>query len=283
MAEEKKEIGESSIKPFEDIRHVDKEGKEYWFARDLKGVLGYDEWRNFTLVIEKAKISIGNGGGQDVNNHFVDVNKMVKLGSGSERGVPDIMLTRYACYLIAQNGNPQKKQIALAQSYFAIQSRKQEIMQGNIKLIKRVEARKLLTETEKRFAHTLWEREVDGRGIASIRAKGDKALFGGYTTREMKNRLGISQNKPLADYLPTVSITAKNLASEMTIVNTENKDLRTEIPIAKEHAGNNASVRNVLIDKNIIPEKLPAEEDVKKLKRKYDKEIEKIEDKSIAS
>lgn len=251
---------------FEDFVH-ETDGVEFWYGRDLKDLLGYAEWRNFEQVIEKAKISCESAKGA-VSHHFVDVNKMIPTGKGAERSVKDMMLTRYACYLIAQNGDPRKEEIAFAQSYFAVQTRKQEIIEERIRDLERLNAREKLTESERVFAQNLYERGIDGKGIGVIRSKGDKALFGGHTTQEMKNKMHVPENRPIADYLPRVTITAKNLATEMTNFNVEDKDLQDESSITTEHVENNRGVRGLLLERGIVPENLLPEEDVKKLERK---------------
>ncbi len=240
---------------------------EFWYARDLKRLLGYTQWRNFVKVIEKAKEASLNSGAI-VENHFADVSKMVKIGSGSERSVQDIMLTRYACYLVAQNGDPRKNEIAFAQTYFAIQTRKQELLEERIRLQQRLQARGKLTESETQLSRNIYERGVDDSGFARIRSKGDSALFGGHSTQAMKNKLNIPSKRPLADFLPTVTIAAKNLAAEITNHNVEQNDLTGEGSITTEHVQNNSSVRDMLSERGIKPEELPPEEDLKKLKRK---------------
>ncbi|MDD3043160.1 MAG: DNA damage-inducible protein D [Methanosarcinaceae archaeon] len=262
-------------KNFEDFVH-EKDGVEFWYGRDLKDLLGYAEWRNFGQVIDKAKISCESAKGA-VSHHFVDVNKMIPTGKGAERSVRDMMLTRYACYLIAQNGDPRKEEIAFAQSYFAVQTRKQEIIEERIRDLERLNAREKLTESERIFAQNLYERGIDGKGIGVIRSKGDKALFGGHTTQEMKNKMHVPENRPIADYLPRVTITAKNLATEMTNFNVEDKDMQGESLITTEHVENNRGVRNLLLERGIVPENLLPEEDVKKLERKV-----KSQEKSLA-
>jgi len=200
---------------------------EFWFARDLQKLLDYDDWRNFVHVIEKAKLACENSN-QNVSDHFVDANKMVQLGSGSERKVDDIMLTRYACYLIAQNGDPRKEQIAFAQSYFAIQTRKQELIEQRIALMERMKARQKLIASETELSKIIYERGVDDAGFARIRSKGDEALFGGISTAQMKQKLKIPKSRPIADFLPTITITAKNLATEITNFNVQKDDLKGE-------------------------------------------------------
>jgi len=261
-------------KTFEDSAHTNN-GVEYWMARDLQKLLDYTDWRNFLQVIQKAKISCLNSK-QNPVNHFVDVNKMVKLGSGSEREVDDLMLTRYACYLIAQNGAPQKEQIAFAQSYFAIQTHKQELLEERIALIERLEAREKLANTESKLSGILYERGVDGEGFARLRSKGDHSLFGGYTTSDMKKKLRIPEKQPLADFLPTITIKAKDLAAEITSFNSKKNNLHGEQIITGEHIKNNKDVRNLLGKSGIKPELLPPEENIKKLSRRLKSEEKKI-------
>ena len=248
-------------------------GVEYWMARDLQKLLDYDEWRNFLNVVEKAKIACANSG-QKVDNHFVGVNKTIPMPKGATKEIDDFMLTRYACYLIAQNGDPRKEQIAFAQSYFAIQTRRQELIEQRVALIERLNARQKLVASETELSKLIYERGVDDQGFARIRSKGDEALFGGFTTLQIKHKLGISQKRPLADFLPTITITAKNLAAEITNFNVKKDDLQGEPSITGEHVKNNADIRKLLSKSNIQPEKLPPEEDIQKLQRKV-KEDEK--------
>ena len=249
------------------VQQVPNAAAEFWYARDLQELLGYTEWRNFLKVIEKAKDSAQNVGAS-VQNHFVDVNKMVSIGSGAERPVEDIMLTRYACYLIAQNGDPRKESIAFAQTYFAVQTRKQELIEERLRLQERLQARQKLTESETELSRNIYERGVDDQGFGRIRSKGDSALFGGNTTAQMKNKLAMPSNRPLADFLPTVTIAAKNLATEITNHNVRQNNLQGEPSITGEHVQNNTSVRNMLGERGIKPEELPPEEDIKKLERR---------------
>ena len=250
---------------------------EYWLARELQVLLGYTEWRNFLNAVSKAKESCETTG-EAVSDHFVDINKMIDLAKGATREVPDIMLSRYACYLIAQNGDPKKEQIAFAQSYFALQTRKQELLEERIQLMSRLQAREKLAATETELSKNIYERGVDNRGFAIIRSKGDWALFGGYNTSDMKRKLGIKANRPLADFLPTITITAKQLATEITNFNVNKNNLKGERNITNEHVRNNIDVRDLLDKSGIKPENLPAEEDIKKLERRVinsDKEIAK--------
>lgn len=263
-------------KSFEEYAY-EQDGVDYWLARELQELLGYADWRNFLNAVDKAKESCQTTG-QDVSDHFVDVTKMVKIGSGAERKQDDIMLTRYACYLIAQNGDPKKEPIAFAQSYFAIQTRKQELLEERIQLIERLQAREKLAATETELSKNIYERGVDNKGFALIRSKGDWALFGGHNTSAMKRKLGIAENRPLADFLPTITITAKQLATEITNFNVKKNDLKGESKITNEHIKNNQDVRALLAKSGIKPEQLPAEEDIKKLERRVksaDKNIEK--------
>lgn len=252
---------------------------EFWFARDLQEPLGYARWENFMTAIQRAMESCETTGYKS-EHHFRGVTKMVALGSGAERRVEDFMLTRYACYLIAQNGDPRKEPIAFAQSYFAIQTRKQELVEERLKLMGRLEARDKLRASEKALSDNIFERGVDDKGFGRIRSKGDEALFGGHTTSEMKDKFGIVQARPLADFLPTLTIAAKNLATEMTNHNVQQANLRGELPITREHVQNNTSVRQMLGQRGIKPEHLPPEEDLKKLERRVKSEEKNLEKKS---
>lgn len=252
---------------FNNFAHYTEEGYEFWCARELMELLGYERWENFSKTILRA-IDSCKTSKIAVSDHFREVTKMITLAKGAKRSVKDYMLTRYACYLIAQNGDPKKDEIAFAQSYFAVQTRKQELIEERISLIERTEARGRLREAEKRLSQNIYERGVDDAGFGRIRSKGDQALFGGYTTSEMKNRLGVSDNRPLADFLPTLTIAAKNLATEMTNYNVEEKDLQGEQSITGEHIQNNRSVRDMLAQRGIKPEELPPSEDIKKLERR---------------
>jgi DNA-damage-inducible protein D len=250
-------------------------GVECWSARELQEILGYKEWRNFLKVIEKAQKAIENAG-ELINYHFVEFNKMVKLGSGSEREVEDFALTRYACYLIAQNGDSTKSEVAFAQTYFAVQTRKQEIIEQRLLDIERVSAREKLSKSEKKLSGIIYERGVDNQGFGNIRSKGDKALFGGFTTQDMKRKLGVGDAKPLADFLPTLTIKAKDFATELTSHNVIEKDLSGEHKITQEHIDNNVAVRDILLKRGVKPEALPASEDISKLKRKLESDEKKM-------
>ncbi len=268
-----RELIQSLTKDFESYA-TEIDGVECWFARDLQTPLGYDKWENFFKVIQKAKSACKNAG-NIVADHFLDVRKMVTIGSQATREIDDIILTRYACYLIAQNGDPRKDEIAFAQTYFALQTRKQELLEEHLRLAERLRAREKLVTSEIELSKLIYERGVDESGFGRIRSKGDAAMFGGFNTRQMKYRLSIPQNRPLADFLPTVTITAKNLATEITNYNVQQQNLQGEPKIINEHVKNNAAIRKTLIERGIKPENLPPEEDIKKLERRLDSENKK--------
>lgn len=271
-----KKIIISMKKSFDEIMHTTEDGSvEFWYARELMECLGYSTWRRFKEAIERSMESCDSAG-VDVNDHFAGVGKMVEIGSGAMREREDFMLTRYACYLIAQNGDPRKEEIAFAQSYFAVQTRKQELIEERIAYIERNEARGKLRESEKRLSQNIYERGVDDEGFGRIRSRGDQALFGGKTTQDMKKKWGVSDKRPLADFLPTLTIAAKNLATEMTNYNVEEKDLQGEATITSEHVQNNMSVREMLGTRGIKPEELPPSEDIKKLERKVKSQEKKL-------
>jgi DNA-damage-inducible protein D len=270
----KKEVVTRLHRNFEDHAHK-QDGVEYWNARELQSLLGYAEWRNFLLVVDKARTACQNAG-QSEADHFVDVNKMVDIGSGTSREIVDLALTRYACYLIAQNGDPRKDEIAFAMTYFAVQTRRQELIEQRIAELERVQAREKLTLSQKDLAGVLYERGVDGQGFARILSKGDAALFGGFTTQDMKNRLAVPTSRPLADFLPTITIKAKDFANEVTNMQVKQQDLSDESGITREHVKNNQDVRKILTDRNIRPEALPPAEDVKKVERRLKSDEKKL-------
>jgi DNA-damage-inducible protein D len=261
---------------FEDMVQINADTEtEFWCARDLQMLLGYSQWRNFAVVIDRA-ITACQTAGYDPRDHFAHISKMVDLGSGAKREIDDIALTRYACYLIAQNGDPAKEQIAFAQTYFAVQTRKQEIIEKRLAEAERVGARKRLTQSEKELSGIIFERLKKNESFARIRSKGDAALFGGRTTQDMKERLGVPNARPLADFLPTITVKAKDFANEITNFNIVQHDLRTEPGISDEHVKNNREVRKLLVDRGITPESLPRAEDVKKVERRLKSEQNKL-------
>ena len=264
----KKELIQELLERFEAACHELK-GTDCWSARELRSILGYSSWQSFQNVIEKAKESCRQVG-EDVSNHFADVWKTVIVGNSAPREIEDIALTRYACYLIAQNGNPLNSEIAFAQTYFAVQTRKQEIIEKHLLDVERIAAREKLSASEKRLSGVIYERGVDDRGFGIIRSKGDQALFGGFTTNDMKRKLAVPKGRALADFLPTLTIKAKDFATELTSHNVIEKDLQGQSPIAREHIDNNSAVRKILKERGVKPENLPAAEDAGKVKRKLE-------------
>jgi len=262
----KKELIAELLRKFEKACYL-YEGIECWSARELQELFEYTEWRNFIKVIDKAKLSCVNSQ-ELISNHFVEINKLVQVGSGAKRIISDLALTRYACYLVAQNGDPEKPSIAFAQTYFAVQTRKQEVIEKRLLDIARVNAREKLTKSEKKLSGIIYERGVDERGFAKIRSKGDQSLFGGFTTSDMKKKLSVPDNRPLADFLPTLTIKAKDFATELTSHKVFEKDLHGGDQISDEHVENNRAVRDMLIERGVKPETLPAAEDVKKVQRR---------------
>jgi DNA-damage-inducible protein D len=262
----KSDVIHSLTDSFESHAQQTEGGVEFWLARDLQHLLGYSEWRNFTAVISKAKTAC-EVSGHAISDHFVDVNKMVDLGSGSQREVDDIMLTRYACYLVAQNGDSRKQEIAFAQTYFAVQTRKAELIEQRLLEAERISARKKLSTTEKELSEVIYEQTGGNQNFALIRSKGDQALFG-KTTQAMKAHWKVPDHRPLADFAPTIILKAKDFATEITIFNARQHQMDSEGDISREHVTNNQAVRKTLIERGIRPEHLPASEDVRKVERR---------------
>lgn len=269
----KKELILDLFQKFENICYLYNE-VECWSARELQTLLGYSKWENFEKVINKAKDSCHNAG-ENIDDHFPDVRKTIPMPKGAEKEIGDMLLTRYACYLVAQNGDARKEEISFAQNYFAVQTRRAELVEKRLLEFERVKAREKLSQTEKQLSGILYERGIDGQGFAIIRSKGDQALFR-LGTIQLKKKLHIPDTRPVADFLPTISIKAKDLAAEMTGLNVQNKDLKGQNSIEKEHVDNNLAVREMLTKRGIFPENLPPSEDVKKLQRKLEGDEKKI-------
>ncbi|PKF75146.1 DNA damage-inducible protein D [Chryseobacterium sp. PMSZPI] len=250
------------------------EGIECWSARELQILLGYSKWENFEKVIIKAKDACKNVG-ELIEYHFPDIRKTIQMPKGAEKEIDDILLTRYACYLIAQNGDSRKQEISFAQNYFAVQTRRAELVEQRLLEYERIKAREKLSQTEKQLSGILYDRGVDSQGFAVIRSKGDQALFR-LNTQMLKKKMRVPESRPVADFLPTISIKAKDLAAEMTGLNVQNKNLKGQLKIEEEHIDNNTAVRNMLTNRGIIPENLPPAEDVKKLQRKLDGDEKKV-------
>lgn len=269
----KTELVRTLTATFEAHAQQTESGVEYWLARDLQHLLGYDEWRNFMAVIAKAKTACELSG-HTATDHFVDVNKTIQMPKGAAKEISDLMLTRYACYLVAQNGDPKKQEIAFAQTYFAIQTRRAELIEQRLLEAERVSARHKLSTTEKELSQVIYEQVGGNEDFALIRSKGDQALFG-KTTLAMKAQWKVPDNRPLADFAPTIILKAKDFATEITIFNARQHAMQSEFAISSEHVTNNQAVRKTLLERGIRPESLSAAEDVKKVERRLASEEKK--------
>jgi hypothetical protein len=267
------EIIQTLTSTFEACAQQTEGGVEYWLARDIQHLLGYDEWRNFSAVISKAKTACDISG-HAVRDHFVDVNKTIQMPKSAEKEIPDLMLTRYACYLIAQNGDPRKQEIAFAQTYFAVQTRRAELIEQRMLEAERVNARRKLSATEKELSAVIYEQTGGNEDFALIRSKGDQALFG-KSTQAMKAQWKVPDHRPLADFAPTIVLKAKDFATEITIFNAREHGMQAESAISREHITNNEAVRKTLLERGIRPESLPPAEDVKKVERRLASEEKK--------
>ncbi len=270
----KKELIQELFEKFQQACYIFND-VECWSARELQSIFGYTKWDNFFKVIEKAKTACETSSAE-VTYHFADIGKMIDLAKGAQREIEDVALTRYACYLVAQNGDPGKSEVAFAQTYFAVQTRKQEIIEQRLLDVARVSAREKLSKSEKKLSGIIYERGVDDKGFAIIRSKGDQALFGGFSTNDMKHKLKVPDHRPLADFLPTLTIKAKDFATELTSHNVTDKNLKGNERISQEHVDNNLAVRKILIERGVKPEQLPPSEDVKKLQRKLERDEKKM-------
>jgi DNA-damage-inducible protein D len=262
----KTELVQSLTTNFEAHAQQTETGIEFWLARDIQHLLGYTKWDNFLNVVSKAKTAC-DVSGHAVPDHFADVGKTIAMPKGAEKEVPDLMLTRYACYLIAQNGDSKKQEIAFAQTYFAVQTRKAELIEQRLLDAERISARKKLSATEKELSEVIFEQVGGNQDFAFIRSKGDHALFG-KSTQAMKAHWKVPDSRPLADFAPTIILKAKDFATEITIFNARQHQMGTESAISSEHITNNKAVRDTLLERGIRPESLPPVEDVKKVERR---------------
>ncbi len=265
-------------KNLESIKRVsnDDHPMEFWSARDLMPMLGYTKWQKFTEVIERAKAACKLSG-QNIDDHVTGAGKMIATGKGATRKIEDFFLTRYAFYLIAQNGDPRKPEIALAQTYFATQTRKQELLEQRDMESKRLDARAKLRETESKIESTVYERGIKYPvEFATFKNKHIEALYGGISASQLKKIRKIPPKRSLADFDSHVELKAKDFALAMTDHNIKEKDIRGKEAMNTEVVKNSRETRQALLNRGIKPEHIKPEEDLKLVESRKNKEAKRI-------